>query len=66
MGERKYLTGQHPEKGQMFAAIDVRARFTEAAVAPLRFAAFLTPFASEGAARAALEAAGASIEGPRS
>lgn len=64
-GKLRVVEAEHPERGRLFAAIDPSVRFVEAAVAELRFGAFLTPFASEEAARAALEAAGASIEGQR-
>jgi hypothetical protein len=54
-----FLIGEHPRRGQLWAAIDSRARFTKAEVAERRFSAYLAPFANEDDARAALAAAGA-------
>jgi hypothetical protein len=54
-----FLIGQHPRRGALWAAIDPQARFTKAEVADRRFSAYLAPFTSEEAARAALGAAGA-------
>lgn len=55
----RFLAGQHPELGTVYAAIDPEARFTTPAVRPSRFAASLAPFCCEEAARAALKGAGA-------
>jgi hypothetical protein len=54
-----FLIGQHPRRGALWAAIDPQVRFTKAEVADRRFSAYLAPFPSEAAARAALAAAGA-------
>lgn len=55
----RYLTGQHPELGTLYAAIDERAHHVAGAIAPRRFGAFLSPFQSKNEAEAALAAAGA-------
>lgn len=54
-----FLIGQHPRRGELWAAIDPSARFLKAEIAERRFSAYLAPFASEDDARAALVAAGA-------
>jgi hypothetical protein len=53
------LHGQS-SRGTLYAAVDPTARFVTPAVKEMRFASLLSPFADEAAARAALEAAGAS------
>ena len=59
MNPPKFLTGRHPTRGLLWAAIDPTARFAEAAVAERRFGAYLKPFPDEASAQAALLAAGA-------
>jgi hypothetical protein len=54
-----FLIGRHPDRGLLWASIDPSARFLAAEIAQQRFAAYLAPFTSEDAARAALTAAGA-------
>lgn len=55
----KLLTGKHPERGLLWAAIDGNARFLKGEVADRRWGAYLKPFTSEEAAREALHYAGA-------
>lgn len=52
------LTGDHPERGTLYAAIDAGAHHVTGRVADRRFGAFLSPFASMEAAQAALAAEG--------
>ncbi len=53
------LKGERPDGGVLFAGVSAEARFVAPEVSTLRFAAILNPFHDEAAARAALEAAGA-------
>ncbi|WP_324748785.1 hypothetical protein SH591_08690 [Sphingomonas sp. LY54] len=58
----RMLSGQHPDKGLLFAAIDPAVRFTEPRLGDSRLAALLAPYPSEADARAALESAGAVLQ----
>lgn len=58
IGSRKYLVGEHPERGRLWAAVDPECISTTGRVEDLRFAAFLAPFKSAEEARSALIAAG--------
>jgi hypothetical protein len=55
----KFLTGKHPQRGLLWAAIDGNVNYLEPRITETRFAAYLAPFASEEAAREALSRAGA-------
>lgn len=55
----RFLTGHHPTRGLLWAAIDADARFLNADIAEGRFGAYLSPFTDEADARAALIDAGA-------
>jgi len=54
-----FLTGRHPRRGVLWAAIDANVHYLEPQVTETRFAAYLAPFTDEQAARSALTAAGA-------
>lgn len=58
----RMLSGQHPDKGLLFAAIDPAVRFAEPEVRDSRLGALLAPYPSEADARAALERAGAVLQ----
>lgn len=65
-----FLTAKHPERGQLWVAIDPEALCSAPAIAERRFASYLAPYESAEAARAALIEAGAdpntiAPEGPR-
>ncbi len=55
----KFLIGRHPERGVLWASIDPAVHYLEPQITEGRFAAYLAPFTSEEAARAALIDAGA-------
>jgi hypothetical protein len=55
----KFLIGQLGDGGERWACIDPNAYQHAGAVAERRFSAYLEPYPDEGAARAALIAAGA-------
>lgn len=57
------IRGEHPTHGTLWAQVDPGTREPpeKAAVAHSKFAAHLSPFASEAAAREALAAAGARV-----
>lgn len=55
----KFLTGRHPERGLLWASIDPNVNYLEPRISEGRFAAYLAPFRSEEAARAALLETGA-------
>ncbi len=55
----RFLIGQHPDQGELWAAIDTQAHHLHPGVRERRFAAYLSPYPSEEAARHALIAAGA-------
>ncbi len=57
----RYVIGEHPQLGRLWAAIDPAAHHVEGRVAERRFSAFLAPFKSHEEAVAALLAAGASV-----
>jgi hypothetical protein len=57
------LTGRHPRQGTLYAAIAPNAHHVEPEVGASRLLAHLRPFTSEDAARSALVAAGAVVEG---
>lgn len=57
------IEARHPEMGRLFAAIDGSVRFTEPGVRASKLAASLAPFPDVDAAREALLAMGATIEG---
>ena len=58
-----FLIGTHPERGQLWVAIDANAHHLQPRVGERRFAAYLAPYPNEEAARRALIGAGAqSIE----
>ncbi len=57
----RYVIGEHPQLGQLWAAIDPAVHHVEGRVAERRFSAFLAPFKSREDAEAALTAAGAKI-----
>lgn len=59
MADTRIITGEHPAKGTLYAAIDERAHHVVGRVAERRFGAFLAPFSCETDARAALAAEGA-------
>ena len=61
MGSR-VITGEHPKRGTLWAAVDPAARFVEAGIKDSRFAARLAPFTDETLARKALKRAGAKLE----
>lgn len=54
------VTGWHPHRGSLFAAIDPKAHHVEGRLAERRFSAFLSPFRCEGEALSALAKAGCS------
>lgn len=56
-----FLIGQHPDRGALWAAVEPNVRYAKAEIAERRFGAYLAPFQTEAAARAALAAAGASL-----
>ena len=56
-----FIVGQHPVRGQLYAAIDPRAHHVEGQIAERKFPAFLTPFRTVEEAEAALIAAGAEL-----
>ena len=58
----RVITGEHPERGTLWAAIDPAARFIVPGVKESRFAARLAPFTDEASARVALKAAGCKLE----
>jgi hypothetical protein len=60
----RVITGEHPERGLLYAAIDPAVRFVEGGVRDSRFAARLAPFSDEAHARQALKAAGAKLGRP--
>jgi hypothetical protein len=53
------LTGHHPQRGLLWAAVDSNVRFLKGEIADRRFGAYLSPFSDEADAIAALKAAGA-------
>ena len=55
----QFLTGKHPTRGLLWASIDPNVNYLEPRITEGRFAAYLAPFRSEEAARAALSEAGA-------
>lgn len=55
----KFLTGRHPQRGLLWASVDVQMHHIDSAIGETRFASYLKPFPSEKAARQALIAAGA-------
>lgn len=57
----QFITGDHDERGRLFAAFDPEARHVEPGIRDSRFSAFLAPFPSQEEAEAALIAAGAVI-----
>jgi hypothetical protein len=59
MSPSRFLIGRHRDSGLLWASIDPHARFSRSEIGEHRFAAYLAPFTDEGAARAALIAAGA-------
>jgi hypothetical protein len=59
------LTGNHPERGTLWAAIDPTVHHVEGAVRETRFGARLAPFKNIEEAEAALIAVGAAIGAPR-
>ena len=58
-GGARYITAEHPERGTLWACVDGSCVYPEGKIAERRFGAFLTPFRSEDAARAALASEGA-------
>ena len=56
------LTGEHPERGLLYAAIVPAVRFTEGKVGDSRLAAHLAPFRDEASALAALSASAAAAQ----
>ncbi|MEO8455256.1 MAG: hypothetical protein ABI454_08850 [Sphingomicrobium sp.] len=59
-----FLTGEHPEHGKLWAAVDPDAHHLSGRVCQRRFAAYLAPFRSEEEALQVLLAAGAVLEDP--
>ena len=55
----RFLVGRHPDRGLLWASVDANVNYLEPRLTEGRFAAYLAPFTSEDAARAALIAAGA-------
>jgi hypothetical protein len=55
----RFLTGRHPQRGLLWAAIDPKVNYLEPQVTESRFAAYLAPFPSDEPARQALLTAGA-------
>lgn len=55
------LQGELPSGEILFACVDPSSRYTPPQVCQFRFTAALAPYPSDEAARAALEAAGASL-----
>ena len=53
-----FITGQHPQRGPLWAAVDPNAKFMGGEIAGRRFAAHLAPYATEDEVRAASKAAG--------
>ena len=56
------LFGSHPDRATRFAAVDAAVVFAQGGVRTTRMGAWLSPFQSETAARAALEDAGCAPE----
>lgn len=56
------LTGSHPERGLLWAAVDPSVHHIEGAVRESRFGAPLAPFKTCADAEAALLAAGCTVE----
>jgi hypothetical protein len=59
MQPARFLIGQHPDRGLLWASIDEQMHHVESAIGETRFSGYLKPFPREDAARAALRAAGA-------
>jgi hypothetical protein len=53
------IEAEHPTLGRLYAFVDPAVRFCDSRADPLKFAARLTPFSTDAAAKAALIAAGA-------
>jgi hypothetical protein len=53
------LSGEHPERGRLHAAVDSGAAYVQGSVCELKFASLLSPYKSIADAEAALVAAGA-------
>jgi hypothetical protein len=59
MPPAKFLIGRHSKRGLLWASIDEHVNYLEPRITEGRFAAYLAPFRSEDAARAALLETGA-------
>ncbi len=58
----RLITGKHPEKGLLFAAVVPEVHHVEGKVGTGKLAALLAPYRSEEDAREALKGAGAVIQ----
>ncbi len=58
----RYLSGRHPERGRLWAAVDGNALFTSPEVRPSRVGSMLAPYPTAEGAEAALNAAGANVD----
>lgn len=56
------IAGALPDGSTLYAAVDPNARYCKPLPCKIKLAALLAPFASVGAARDALEAAGAALD----
>ena len=55
----KFLVGKQPNGGLLWASVDPNVNYLEPRLTESRFAAYLAPFTSEDAARAAMRDPGA-------
>lgn len=59
MQPSRFLVGTHPDRGLLWASVHPNVNYLEPRITEGRFAAYLAPFRSEEAARAALLETGA-------